>query len=119
MNPYQPTHPPSPSPHEPKEDIRVQVTKTIWGCATGMMGISIPIMGVLRNVPEAPAIPIIIMACAAASTADGKQCARRKFACAQARMFLHRVKHFKARSKGIGAKSKTAAKTVGILQASL
>jgi hypothetical protein len=50
---------------EPATDIRLQVTKTIWGCATGMLGICIPLVGMTNS----PLIPFAVIAGASLGTA--------------------------------------------------
>ena len=42
---------------EPQEDVRVKTTGAIWGMATGMLGISIP----LSAVTETAFIPVVVI----------------------------------------------------------
>lgn len=46
-------------------EVRVGVTKTIWGCATGMLGICIPLVGITENT----LIPCVVVVSAALGTA--------------------------------------------------
>lgn len=57
---YRPNNP----QQQPAEDIRVKVTTAIWGCATGMLGISIPMVGLTRSV----VVPICVVAGASLAT---------------------------------------------------
>lgn len=67
---YQPTRssPPPPPQHQPVEDARIGLVKSIWGCATGMLGICIPLTAVLNGSPLAPLLPVAVVAGAALGT---------------------------------------------------
>lgn len=57
-------HQPNNSPQEPKEDTRLQITKSIWGSATGMLGICVP----LTLFTHSPIIPVFVVLGAAVGT---------------------------------------------------
>ncbi|BCM90808.1 hypothetical protein IAD21_02670 [Abditibacteriota bacterium] len=62
-NQFKPTH--SGTPPEALVDVRVQLIKSIWGFATAMLGISIPLVGLTRS----PWLPVCVLLAAAAGTA--------------------------------------------------
>ncbi len=61
-NQFKPTH--SGTPPEPPVDVRVQLTKTIWGCSVGMLGICIPLVALTHS----PVLPMCVLAAAALGT---------------------------------------------------
>lgn len=71
-NQYQPTRssPPPLPQHQPTEDkdARVGLIKSIWGCATGMLGICIPLIHVLHGHHLAPLLPVCVIAGATLGT---------------------------------------------------
>ena len=62
----QPTQMPQPQQHS--EDQRAGLIKTIWGCSVGMLGICIPLIGILHSNPIAPLLPFCIIVGATLST---------------------------------------------------
>ena len=59
----------APSQHK-EEDIRVKLLGTIWGCATGMLGICIPLMAIAQDASGgfAAVLPLGVVAGAATAT---------------------------------------------------
>jgi hypothetical protein len=51
--------------HKPEKDIRVAATSRMWGFATGMLAICIPLSAVTRS---GAILPIVVVSAAAVST---------------------------------------------------
>jgi hypothetical protein len=65
-NQYKPTY----TPKEPTEqDMRMQITKTIWGYSVAMLGICIPLVGIIAKPGPGAGSALLLPACVIAGAA--------------------------------------------------